>query len=479
MTRRASSRFRCSTAATPAPTWPAPPPNWDLDPDALVQRHAARDLPRRDDRLRAGFPVPVRPRSGAGAAATGDAAHARPRGQRRDRRRADRHLSARKSRRLAAARAHADAPVRSAARSARRCSRPATACASARSTPMRSRAWSATHEHPRARAGTADHGAGRAVARAGATSAWPAPARSMRRPRPWPTAWSATPDNAAVLELTLQGPTLQLLQPMRLAICGADVAARFEDAAGERTAIPGGRRVELPAGMLHLGAIRDGAARLARVCRRHRRAGGARQPQHRPARRLRRPRGPRAAPRRRAGAGSRSGRRMHAAPTMTTWWIDTDRPRPARARALSSLRRHPAARAARSDALAHRPAQQPPGAAAATAMRLPAPGGDVVSAAVAPGTLQLPPDGQPIVLLADAQTVGGYPRLGHVIAADLPRLAQWRPGDGCSSSRSMRPRPRRCCRRAARSTPACSTHSPTGMSEPTASPGIAARWSIA
>ena len=33
-----------------------------------------------------------------------------------------------------------------------------------------------------------------------------------------------------------------------------------------------------------------------------------------------------------------------------------------------------------------------------------------------------------IVLLADAQTVGGYPKLGHVIAADLPRLAQCVPG---------------------------------------------------
>ncbi|HYM86430.1 MAG TPA: biotin-dependent carboxyltransferase family protein, partial [Pseudoxanthomonas sp.] len=43
---------------------------------------------------------------------------------------------------------------------------------------------------------------------------------------------------------------------------------------------------------------------------------------------------------------------------------------------------------------------------------------------VAIGTIQLPPDGQPIVLMADAQTVGGYARLGHVIAADMPRLAQ-------------------------------------------------------
>ncbi|MEH6419799.1 hypothetical protein V7787_38455, partial [Pseudomonas sp. CGJS7] len=54
-------------------------------------------------------------------------------------------------------------------------------------------------------------------------------------------------------------------------------------------------------------------------------------------------------------------------------------------------------------------------------------GASGVSEPVAPGTIQLPSDGRPIVLLADAQTVGGYPRLGHVIAADLPRLAQAQP----------------------------------------------------
>jgi allophanate hydrolase subunit 2 len=61
----------------------------------------------------------------------------------------------------------------------------------------------------------------------------------------------------------------------------------------------------------------------------------------------------------------------------------------------------------------------------------PLPGGraDMVSAAVLPGTLQLPPDGRPIILLADAQTIGGYPVVGQVIAADLPRAAQLRPGD--------------------------------------------------
>jgi antagonist of KipI len=55
--------------------------------------------------------------------------------------------------------------------------------------------------------------------------------------------------------------------------------------------------------------------------------------------------------------------------------------------------------------------------------------GDLRSSAVAPGTVQVPPDGQPIVLLADAQTIGGYPQLAHVISVDLPLLAQLRPGD--------------------------------------------------
>ena len=56
-------------------------------------------------------------------------------------------------------------------------------------------------------------------------------------------------------------------------------------------------------------------------------------------------------------------------------------------------------------------------------------GRDLLSSAVAPGTVQVPPDGQPILLLADAQTIGGYPRLAHVISVDLPLAAQLRPGD--------------------------------------------------
>ena len=54
---------------------------------------------------------------------------------------------------------------------------------------------------------------------------------------------------------------------------------------------------------------------------------------------------------------------------------------------------------------------------------------ELASEGVAPGTVQLPPDGAPIVLGADGGTTGGYPRVGHVATADLPLLAQLRPGD--------------------------------------------------
>ena len=53
---------------------------------------------------------------------------------------------------------------------------------------------------------------------------------------------------------------------------------------------------------------------------------------------------------------------------------------------------------------------------------------DLGSHAVFPGTIQVPPGGQPIVLLSDAQTAGGYPKIGAVASADLWRLAQARLG---------------------------------------------------
>ncbi|HRI04636.1 MAG TPA: biotin-dependent carboxyltransferase family protein [Pyrinomonadaceae bacterium] len=54
---------------------------------------------------------------------------------------------------------------------------------------------------------------------------------------------------------------------------------------------------------------------------------------------------------------------------------------------------------------------------------------ELLSSVASFGTIQLLPDGQLIVLMADHQTSGGYPRVGHVITRDLPLIAQLGPGD--------------------------------------------------
>lgn len=51
----------------------------------------------------------------------------------------------------------------------------------------------------------------------------------------------------------------------------------------------------------------------------------------------------------------------------------------------------------------------------------------LLSEGVTYGTIQVPPNGQPIILMADRQTTGGYPKIGQVISADLPKLAQLQP----------------------------------------------------
>jgi len=55
--------------------------------------------------------------------------------------------------------------------------------------------------------------------------------------------------------------------------------------------------------------------------------------------------------------------------------------------------------------------------------------GELVSEAVAPGAVQVTNDGLPVVLGVDGQTIGGYPKIAHVIRADIDLLAQLRPGE--------------------------------------------------
>ena len=53
----------------------------------------------------------------------------------------------------------------------------------------------------------------------------------------------------------------------------------------------------------------------------------------------------------------------------------------------------------------------------------------IVSEGIALGSVQLPSDGQPIVLMRDRQTIGGYPKIGTVFSLDLALLGQAKPGD--------------------------------------------------
>ena len=55
-------------------------------------------------------------------------------------------------------------------------------------------------------------------------------------------------------------------------------------------------------------------------------------------------------------------------------------------------------------------------------------GADIISDAILPGSIQVPGNGQPIVMMVDAQTTGGYPKIANVIGPDIDVLAQMLPG---------------------------------------------------
>ena len=53
----------------------------------------------------------------------------------------------------------------------------------------------------------------------------------------------------------------------------------------------------------------------------------------------------------------------------------------------------------------------------------------ILSEGICYGAIQIPADGQPIVLLNDRQTIGGYPKIGSALSLDAAHLAQLKPGD--------------------------------------------------
>ncbi len=234
------------------------------------------------------------------------------------------------------------------------------------------------------------------------------------------------PHHAAVLEMPASGPSLRAAdKPVRAAVVG-DVQARLLRADGQVQAVdPWATVTLLPGDTLQVGAVKAGVAYLAV-------SGGFLVPQQLGSR----------STYARAHLGGVAGRALQTGDRIdcgalvgdasTAYrapaWVHDDGPIRVMlgpqddaftAAAMQSFLNEPFSVSRDSDRMG---------------MRLEGPtlahtlGADMCSEGVVPGAIQVPGSGAPIILLADAQTVGGYTKIATVIRADLPRLAHLRPG---------------------------------------------------
>ena len=243
------------------------------------------------------------------------------------------------------------------------------------------------------------------------------------------------PPGAAVLEATLFGPELRIEQPARVAIAGADLSASIDGAPvavdsmhacgagsvlrfGDRRrgtrayiAFDGGIDVPLVLGsrathvVSGLGGI-DGRAQKA----------GDRLPLGEPIHAGRR--SPRLSPLRIEG-----GARLRIMRGPQDDYFDQS--------AFDLLQRTRFTVSPQSDRMGYRLRIPDPGSPSAPlgASRIPGREGSMISDATFIGGVQIPPSGEPILLMADRQTTGGYPQIATVITADLPLAGQLAPGD--------------------------------------------------
>ena len=253
-------------------------------------------------------------------------------------------------------------------------------------------------------------------------------------------------EDAAALEITLLGPRLRVDADCLVAICGAEIEARC----GE-LAIPGWRPVLLRAGSeLAFAGMRRGARACLSI------AGGIDLPRVLGSRStdINAALGPLPRPlqkgdelhgaadgdaRRRVSAFERTlaSKSKRAAAAFTRWalnpwpWFDSTGAQPIRAVAGRDFERLDDASqralfgaefrvGADSNRVGFRLEGMP------LTLRTPL---EIVSAGSVPGCVQLPPDGTPIALTAEAPTSGGYPLVAHVISVDQGRLGQRRPGE--------------------------------------------------
>lgn len=233
-------------------------------------------------------------------------------------------------------------------------------------------------------------------------------------------------DGVAGLEITLLGPTLRTSHALTAAIAGADLEVRVD---GRR--VPVGRVFGLPAGSeLQIGGGAPGAGARAYLAV----AGGFDTPVVLDSRSTH-------LVSRMGGVGGRAlvagdvlsiGAERHQAPRADVAVPPAATPSGGRLRVLlgpqddwfsaatvETFLSAPFAVSARSDRMGFR-LEGPPIAAARQA--------ELVSEPVAFGAIQVPSGGAPILLMADRQTAGGYPKIATVITADLPLAGQLAPG---------------------------------------------------
>lgn len=228
------------------------------------------------------------------------------------------------------------------------------------------------------------------------------------------------PDTAAVLECCLSGPILKLHEATRVACVGWEDHRR----SGRPIAIPAGGRLDLR------GPLRGVRGYVAF-------AGGIDLPAILGSR----------ATDVRAGFGGfhgralRTGERLKLGPAPDgprpgTWWVRFPHGDPPRQ--LMELRYLPGVQAEAFDASVRDQFRNAVFRISTVSDRMgvrlegpllqPPLAGTMVSQPVVAGSVQIPPNGVPIALLTERQTIGGYPQIAHVISADLPKLARAWPG---------------------------------------------------
>lgn len=221
------------------------------------------------------------------------------------------------------------------------------------------------------------------------------------------------PDGAAALEMTLRGGTFRFESETAVALAGAEF-----DASLDGQPAPFWRTLRArPGGELRIGAARTGARCYLCVAR-----GIAVEPLLGSA-----------ATDLRAGFGGFGGRALRESDLLTAGGVaakscGTDAPH------LAKHLRGPVIRVTANHdvtALCVAPYTVSENSNR-LGIRLTGPaldGAEVLTEGVSLGAVQVPPDGQPIILFVDQQTTGGYAKLANVISADLPKVGQLRPRD--------------------------------------------------